>query len=73
MGILQKKHSFVCKGKPNNCWDKSFLPDKCAIKLTATDEKLLTECIQMIWDEESLEKLAFLTSTRKAEAFNRLL
>lgn len=68
-GSMCKRHSLVCGGNFRQA--KNYLPSNIKLKMTATDEKLLSECIKVLLSAESLTKTKFLSSTQKCEAVNR--
>ena len=52
---------------------KNFLPRACTIKMTATDESLLEDCLNVFLAPAVVTKMRFLTNTQAVESFNRTL
>ena len=72
-GHFCKKHSYACKGLPHDKWLKNYLPRGCAIKMNASDESLLEDCLRVFLAPGVVEKMRFLTNTQAVESFNRTL
>lgn len=65
-------HSFVCKGHPEKCWPKEYLPPHArTLHPTKEDEDTIRGLISYRFNRNTLTTTRYETNTQKSEALHR--
>ncbi|WAR15435.1 hypothetical protein MAR_005540, partial [Mya arenaria] len=65
-----RQFSYVCNGNFKQV--KNYMPENVKVKMTQTDEQVLTKCLEMgVLGGDNLENTKLMTTTQKCEAVNR--
>ena len=67
-----QKHSFVCKGTPQNHWRREFIPGGALINVDNSSDKIkMKELISLRLGDAILEQTKYNTTTQKTEAVHK--